>query len=65
VARCGRGDESNAEASGSRPGPYVAAVALTAESEAEADPKPYPLWIRPLACDERREIHEFQMSRYG
>jgi hypothetical protein len=24
-----------------------------------------PRWIRPLADYERRETHEFQMSRYG
>jgi hypothetical protein len=41
------------------------AVELTAAPEAEADPKPYPLWIRPLACYERREAHDFEMSRYG
>jgi hypothetical protein len=28
-------------------------------------PRTYPPWIRPLACYERREVHEFQMSRYG
>jgi hypothetical protein len=50
---------------GDRSAPYDRAVDLTAAPEAEADPKPYPLWIRSLACYERREAREFQMSRYG
>jgi hypothetical protein len=45
--------------------PTQAPPRLTAAPEAEADPKPYPLWIRPLACYEQREIKEFDVSRFG
>jgi hypothetical protein len=50
-------------------GPYVTAVALTAEPEANLiDPKPaasHAPWIRPLRDYERRERCEFQVSRFG
>jgi hypothetical protein len=54
------------EVEGRRGGPYATAVELTAEPEPERlEEKAYAAWIRPLADYERREAHEFQMSRYG
>jgi hypothetical protein len=52
-------------ACGRRGAPYVAAVALTAEAEAERGAPAFPPWIRSLAVYERREEHEFAVSRYG
>ena len=51
-------------------GPSAGApVDLTAAPEADrsdAPPPPAPSrWVRALACYERKEPHEFQMSRYG
>jgi hypothetical protein len=57
--------------------PYAGvAVELTAAPEADASKFKTVLnlnaaatahepWIRPLACYERREAHEFEMSRFG
>jgi hypothetical protein len=54
---------------GREAGPYAAAIGLTAEPKAELlEPRPaaaHPSWIPPLSCYDRREIHEFQVSRYG
>ena len=59
-----------AQGGGDGVGPYAGApVDLTAAPEADRSDAP-PLaapsrWVRALACYERKEPHEFQMSRYG
>ena len=59
-----------AKGGGDGVGPYAGApVDLTAAPEADRSDAP-PLaapsrWVRALACYERKEPHEFQMSRYG
>jgi hypothetical protein len=49
--------------------PYATAVELTAGPETELlDPRPaaaHPPWLKPLGSYDRRETHEFQVSRYG
>jgi hypothetical protein len=54
-------------------GPYVAVVGdklTTAQSKSErndTEPAPapaHPRWLESLSCYERREIREFQVSRY-
>jgi hypothetical protein len=50
-------------------GPYVTAVSVTAEPEAnliDQTPAAAPArWIKPIACYERRQRHEFACARYG
>ena len=51
------------------PTPRRAAVELTAGPETELlNPRPaaaHPPWLKPLGSYDRRETHEFQVSRYG
>ncbi|MGC2782642.1 MAG: winged helix-turn-helix domain-containing protein [Roseiarcus sp.] len=49
--------------------PYAAAVSMTAEETLElVDPKPaaaYARWVRSIGGYDRRERHEFAVTRYG
>jgi hypothetical protein len=60
---------SPAEEASARPYPAVAGGELTtapiAKSDDELTLAARPRWLKPLAEYERRELHEFQMSRYG